>query len=234
MSFEALILTQANSEIGGILAEVINRNPDEARRAAQRGAEFFRRLVTRSLKSTGYQLKAAIESGIKTNAYNVSPLRRYPPTGAVMATTIRRYFHGGKSTQPYIRYKNRETYLKRQQFADKNPGMGFARLMNYFVNADAAANTLKVGALPRAEGGKAGQYWIDIFSEWQEAGEVNVNYRGTQGKRGLHGFLGAIGMPIRAATILQRPERKIVQTAQETENPEALFQAKFEERLLRK
>jgi hypothetical protein len=223
----------ASTELGKILTDAFDANPAAAARAAQKGVEFMNRLVTRSMRSTGFELKTAITAALRQNAYGLPPLRRYSSDGAVMATTIRRFFHGGKSETPYRRYKTRKGAMDSHKSDERAPGSGFAGMMSYNVGGSGSGQYLKVGALTSAENGRAGAFWTDIFGEWQQEGETNVDYSGAQGPRGLHGFLAAIGMPIRASTILKRPARPIMQSVIERENPYNIFAEKFVAKLLK-
>ena len=220
----------SKSDLGKILGQVLSTNPRLASQAVKKGQEFFDNLIYRSVKSTGYILKRDMTDAIRTNAFNLAPLRRHPQNGAIMATTIRQYFSGGKSQVPKnpFKYKTLKGRIMGRKYDDVAPGRKYGSIFSY----KAKDEKLEVGMILKAKGGRANSFWADAFEEWQEAGTVDIPYTGNRGQmRGIFGLMGAAQMPISENTTLRRPARPFIDIAQDRLKPLDIFRQKLIEKL---
>jgi hypothetical protein len=216
------------SELGDILLQALSENPQMAARAATKSVEYMKKLIASRLKRTGFMLMKPMKQAIRENKYAMQPHARYGPTGAVMATTIRSYLSSAKSIKPM----RMDGGVKPRA---QKPGARFAMLFQYISKPTSGDPDLKVGAVPQSEGGRAGAYWAEAFSKWQEAGTLDsFPYTGSSGQmRGVQGFLGAIGLPVRKGIVFRRPARPFIETAQQQEDPTEVFRKLLTEKLER-
>lgn len=232
MSLDVTVTHTGDTSLAKIIGGIFSNDPKLARKYAKKTKAFFDNLVTRTMKSTGFELRKKMRNAIIDNAFGFAPLQRYSKNGAVMARTIRGFFTSGKSQVPRAN-KFRKTLkgrLGKLNFKDRSPGINFNKIFAY----DASSENVEVGVLPKAQGGKASEYWVDAFAEFQEAGTVDIPYSGQRGQgRGIHGLMGAAQMPVRSGVLLRRPSRPFIATAQKKLNPQKVFTDKLIEKLNR-
>jgi hypothetical protein len=218
--------SDSDDPISQIILGALKNNPA----AARRGLDAINKVIRRAVGRTLSNLRRDMANAIRTNEFGLEPLSRYSASGGVISPTIRAYV--GSFTQNYVpqskylkfgstRRKKMEKSgsslmaYKQQKHKQKDyaPGRGFARAITYWLSDTEIQG--KVGLMTSSEGGRAKPYWMQAFSEFQEAGELNLLYSSSVGQgRGLRGFMGAIGMPIKKSKLLKRPARPIMDKAE--------------------
>lgn len=218
--------------LGRLLAEAL-ANPGKAASALSRGAKELQKIRARALTRTAQDLRKILKDAVSENKLGWEPKRSYPQWfGKMGPVNIQGLFNANRSViSSYQRAAmkgktKRQTYIRPPEKGITTKPYGKAvSLILYRVNDEAGTGV--VGAIPEMRGGKKAER---IFALLQGGGRNPFWDKSNPRVRGLY---AALGMPLRRGgefTIVKRP---LFQPIIDKENPSALFEKNFIERLNR-
>jgi len=217
IGFNATMQAEQGSDVSSLIAQILADNVMALSQKNKLAVEVFDKIVRRSLGKTGSTIFKSLKSGFKDGTLNIEPLRKHPLSGATMTDTLDKY-------RPWMLTKDTKI---RPVKTNRKPGLKFAGMMQYEID-DHDGKNLTVGLIPKRRGGDK---WAKRFKDWQEAGNIDTSIYPRTSAKSMFNYFKALGMPITKAPA--RPQRDIIGKIETRENPVAMFEKFFLERLLK-
>lgn len=208
---------EQGSDVSSLIAQILADNVTALSQKNKLAVDVFDKIVRRSLGKTGSTIFRSLKSGFRDDSLNITPLRKHPANGATMTDTLEKY-------RPWDLFDGIKI---RPAKSNRKPGLKFANLMQYELDEHDGKN-LTVGLIPKRRGGDK---WAKRFKDWQEAGNIDTSIYPRTSAKSLFNYFAALGMPITKAPA--RPQRDVIGKIEARENPVAMFEKFFLERLLK-
>jgi hypothetical protein len=220
IGFEAKMVADSGNDLGALIAQILADNALSVAQKSKLSADKFQNIVDRALTKTGSTLMYDLKAGLKGKK-DFAPKRVYSKTGMIMSDIIAAARPGKASTARLL--------SALVNMGKKAAGEKFAGRMRFDIGEQPGSRDREIDVGLRKQDRSKGS-WRQIFSTFQEAGNVNI-YGSEPGS--MRRYLAAIGLPIRKDTTLKRPARPIVDDTGKRLNPAQLFEKLFLERLLK-